>query len=64
MAEMYNYLQKYFNEQKRQNKEKYNQKQWFDVKNILMMVLFLTNTQFFTSQDIWWTGVVCVNCGS
>ncbi len=38
-------------------------KQWFEVKNILIMDLFLTNLQFFTSQDIsWWTGVLWITC--
>ncbi len=37
----------------------------FKVKNILMMDLFLTNTQLFSSQDVnWWTGVVWFTCGS
>ncbi len=39
-------------------------KQWFEVKNILIMNLFITNTQLFTSQDInWWTGVVLIAYG-
>ncbi len=39
-------------------------KQWFEVKNVLMMDLFLTNLQRFTSQDInWLTGVVWIACG-
>ncbi len=38
----------------------FDQKQWFEVKNILMMDLFLTNTELFTSQVIKW----CVDyCG-
>ncbi len=28
------------------------QKQWFEAKNILMMDLFLTNTQLLSSQDV------------
>ncbi len=33
-------------------------KQGFEVKNIIMMDLFLTNTQVFTSQDMmYWSGV-------
>ncbi len=36
----------------------------FEVKNVLMMDLFLTNIQFFTSQDAnWWTGVMWITCG-
>ncbi len=36
-------------------------KQHFEVKNILRIVLFNTNRQLFTSQDInWWTGVVWI----
>ncbi len=32
--------------------------------NALMMDLFLTNTQTFTSQGInWWTGVLWITCG-
>ncbi len=39
----------------------FNQKQKFEVKNILMMDLFLTNTQFFTSQNVnWWTGIMWI----
>ncbi len=40
-------------------------KKWgFEVKNALMMYLFHTNMQLFTSQDInWWTGVVWITCG-
>ncbi len=39
-------------------------KQWFEVKNILMMNLLLTNTQILASQDVnWWTGVVWITCG-
>ncbi len=35
----------------------------FKIKNVLMD-LFLTNMQLFTSQDInWWTGVVWITCG-
>ncbi len=42
----------------------FGQKQWFEVKNILMTDLFLTNTQLFTSQDVnWWTGVVWITSG-
>ncbi len=37
---------------------------WFEVKNVLMLDLFLTNTvntQLLTSLDInWWTGVVWI----
>ncbi len=34
-------------------------KQWFKVKNVLMMDLFL-----LSSQDVnWWTGVVWITCG-
>ncbi len=29
----------------------FSQKQWFEVKNILMMDFFLTNVQLLTSQD-------------
>ncbi len=40
------------------------QKQWFEDKSILMMDLFFTNRQLFTSQDInWWTGVLWITCG-
>ncbi len=40
------------------------QKQQFEVKNILMIDLFHTNTQLLSSQDInWWTGVVWITCG-
>ncbi len=36
----------------------------FEVKNILMMDLFLTNMQLLSSQDVnWWTGVVWITCG-
>ncbi len=35
-----------------------------NIKNVLLMDLFLTNTQLFTSQDVnWWTGVVRITCG-
>ncbi len=37
----------------------FGQKQWFKVKNALMMDLFL---EFLASQD-WWTGVVWIICG-
>ncbi len=38
----------------------FTRKQEFEVKNVLMMDLFLTNMQLFTSQDInWWTGGDC-----
>ncbi len=38
----------------------FSQKQCID----LIMDLFLTNTQLFTSQDVnWWTGVVWITCG-
>ncbi len=34
------------------------------VKNIIMMDLFLINTQLLSSQDVnWWTGVVWITCG-
>ncbi len=37
----------------------FTQKQEFEVKNVLMMDLFLINMKLFISQDIyWWTGVV------
>ncbi len=33
------------------------QKQQFEIKNILMMDLFLTNMQILASQDVnWWSG--------
>ncbi len=33
------------------------------LKNTIMMDLFITVTQLFTSQDIkWWTGVVLITC--
>ncbi len=36
-------------------------KEQFEVKNVLMMDLFLTNMQLFASQDVdWWTGVVWI----
>ncbi len=36
-------------------------KQWIEDTFVLMVDLFLTNTQLFTSQDInWWTGVVWI----
>ncbi len=36
-------------------------KQLFEVRNILMMDLFLTNMQLFASQDAnWWTGAVWI----
>ncbi len=39
-------------------------KQEFEVKNVLMMDLFLKNMQLFTLQDVnWWTGVVWITCG-
>ncbi len=39
-------------------KQYFVQKQHFDIKNILMLDLFLTNMQVFTLQDIdLWTGV-------
>ncbi len=39
----------------------FGQKWRFEVKNILMMDLFLTNTQLLSSQDVnWWTGVVWI----
>ncbi len=39
----------------------FSQKQRFEVQNILMVDLFLTNTQLLASQDInWWTGVVWI----
>ncbi len=40
------------------------QKQRVVVKNVLMMDLFLTNTQLLSSQDVnWWTGVMWITCG-
>ncbi len=40
------------------------QKWQFKAKNTLIMNLFLTNTQLFTSQDVnWWTGVIWITCG-
>ncbi len=37
----------------------FSQKQRFEVKWVLMMDLYLTNMQIFTSHDVnWWTGVV------
>ncbi len=34
----------------------FSKKQMFEVKNLLSMDLFLTNTQLFNSQDVdWWT---------
>ncbi len=43
----------------------FDQKWWFEIKNILIMDLFpQTSKQLFTSQDIvWWTGVVWITCG-
>ncbi len=42
----------------------FSRKQWFEVKTVLMMDLFLTNTQLLTSQNMnWWTGVVWITCG-
>ncbi len=42
----------------------FSQKWWFEVKNISVMDLFLTNTHLFTLQDVnWWTGVVWITCG-
>ncbi len=39
-------------------------KQWFKMKNIIMMNLFPKNMQLFASQDInCWTGVVWITCG-
>ncbi len=36
----------------------------FKKKNVLMMDLFLTNTQLFFTQDVnRWTGVVWITCG-
>ncbi len=41
----------------------FGQKRWFKDKT-LMMDLFFTNMQLFTSQDInWWTGVWWITCG-
>ncbi len=38
-------------------------KQQFEVKNNLMIDLFITNMQLFTSQDVnWWTGM-WITCG-
>ncbi len=37
----------------------FSQKQRFEVKNVLMMDLFLINTQILASQDVnWWPGVI------
>ncbi len=42
----------------------FGQKWRFEGKNVLIIGLFLINTQLFASQDInWWTGVVWVACG-
>ncbi len=42
----------------------FSQKQWFEVQNVSIIDLFLTNTQLFPSKDVnWWTGVVWVTCG-
>ncbi len=42
----------------------FDQKQQFEVKNLLILNLFLTNTQILTLQDInWWTGVVWITWG-
>ncbi len=42
----------------------FTQKQRLEVKNVVMMDLFLTNTQLFTAHNInWWTGVVWITCG-
>ncbi len=39
----------------------FSQKWWFEVKNIFVMDLFLTNTHLFTLQDVnWWTGVLWI----
>ncbi len=39
----------------------FSQKRQFMLKNALMMDLFITNKQLFTSQDInWLTGVVWI----
>ncbi len=36
---------------------------WFELQNVLMMGLFHTNTQLFTSQDgNWWTVVMWSTC--
>ncbi len=46
-------------------KRYFSWKQWLEMKNILLMVLFLTNMKPFTSQDVnWWTGVMKIACGS
>ncbi len=38
----------------------FSQNQKFEVKNVLIMDLFVTNTQLFALQDVnWWTGVTC-----
>ncbi len=37
---------------------------WFEVKNILMVYLFLTNMQLLLYPDVnWWTWVVWITCG-
>ncbi len=42
----------------------FSRKQRFEVKNILMIDLFLTNIQLLSSQDVnWWTGVMWITCG-
>ncbi len=42
----------------------FSRKQYFEVKNVLMMDLFLTNTHLSISQgNTWWTGVVWITCG-
>ncbi len=42
----------------------FSQKHQFELKNVLMIDLFLTNTHLFTSQDgNWWTRVMWITCG-
>ncbi len=42
----------------------FSQKQWIEVKKVLMMDLFLINMQLFTSLGIsYWTGVVWITGG-
>ncbi len=39
----------------------FTQTQQFEVKNILIMNLFITNMQLFSSQDVnWWAGVMWI----
>ncbi len=42
----------------------FTQTQQFEVKNILIMNLFITNMQLFSSQNVnWWAGVMWITCG-